>query len=201
MPFIPVPNTVALSLIHEFLGQRLSNTLYVKQDGPINPSDLTDLATTAANLWAQQIMPRLSGDTRFVLVSAKDLSAQNGLVFDYTGPPLPVTGGASGQPLPSNIAAVLSLRTGRAGRSFRGRIYLGGFSELQSDGNFLFGNILEQLRQGLIQVIDGLNTGSRRVVVVSRFSEKQPRTVGITTPVLSVLARTVRLASQRKRLP
>jgi len=201
MPFIPVPNTTALSLIHEFLGQRMSNTLYVKQDNPITPFDLADMASTAASLWAQHIMPRLSNSTRLVLVSAKDLSVQNGLVIDYTGQPLPVSGGAMGQPLPSNIAVVLSLRTGRAGRSFRGRIYLGGFSELQSDGNFMPAGLLEQLRQGLLQVIDGLSTGSRQVVVVSRYAEKQPRAVGLVTPVTSVLARTVRLASQRKRLP
>jgi len=201
MQFIPVINTVALQFIHEYLGQRLSNTLYVKQESPITSADLADLASNAAGLWATNIMPHLSGDTRFVLVSAKDLSAQNGLVYDYTGTPLPTTGGAMGQPLPSNVAAVLSLRTGRAGRSYRGRLYLGGFTELQSDGNFLPTGILENLRQGLINVITALNTGTRQVVVVSKFTANQPRTTGVTTPVTTVLARTIRLASQRKRLP
>ena len=201
MQFIPVINTVALRFIHEYLNQRISNTLYVKQDNPVTPSDLTDLAATAANLWAQNIMPKLSSSTNFVLVSAKDLTTQNGLVFDYTDTPLPLRGGVSGQPLPSNVAVVLSLRTGRAGRSYRGRVYLGGFSETQSDGNYMFGNLLEQLRTGLLQVINGLNTGSRNVVVVSRFFENNPRSTGVTTPITSVTARTVRLASQRKRLP
>ncbi len=201
MTFIPVTNTIALRFVHTFLGQPLSNTLYVRQTDPVTAFDVVDLATTGADLWGQYIMPMLSSDTRLILVSAKDLTTQSGLVFDYTGTPLPVSGGAPGQPLPSNVAAVLSLRTGRAGRSFRGRLYLGGFTELQSDGNFLPPATLDQLKQRLRQLIDDLNTGTRQVVVVSRYSENQPRTTGLTTPVVSVVVSTLRLASQRKRLP
>jgi len=80
-------------------------------------------------------------------------------------------------------------------------LYLGGFSETQSDGNFFFGNLPTLLRDAISNVIQGLNSGTRQVVVVSRFTENNPRTVGETTPVIAVLARTVRVASQRKRLP
>jgi len=201
MAFIPVPNTVAATLVHTFLSQRMTNTIYTRFENPINPSDLENLATDLVNLWAQNVMPYLSNQTSLVGVSCKDLTVQNGQVYEYTGTPLPVSGDVAGPALPSSVAVVVSLRTGRAGRSYRGRLYLGGFSETQSDGNFFFGNLPTLLRDAISNVIQGLNSGTRQVVVVSRFTENNPRTVGETTPVIAVLARTVRVASQRKRLP
>jgi len=201
MTFIPVPNTVALTLVHEFLAQRITNTLYVAYDRPVNPSDLGDLVSDVLPLWSQQIMPRLSTAARLVAIAARDLTAQNGLSFEYSGTPLPVTGGAAGSPLPSSVSIVVSLRTGRAGRSYRGRLYFGGFSEPQSDGNFFFNDLPTLLQNALSNVISGLNTSTRSVVVVSRFFAGSPRAVGITTPVTAVLARTKRVATQRRRLP
>jgi hypothetical protein len=201
MAFIPVVNTMAATLIHEFLSQRMTNTIYVRQDNPITPTDLTDVANSLVTLWSQNVMPRLSNQTRFVGVSVRDLSVQNGLVFDYTGQPLPVSGGVAGPPAPSSVAIVVSLRTTRAGRSYRGRLYLAGFSETQTDGNFFNGNLPTLLATAVSNVLLGLTTGSRVPVVVSRFFEKNPRPTGVTTPITAVAARTVRVASQRKRLP
>jgi hypothetical protein len=42
---------------------------------------------------------------------------------------------AAGQALPKQLAMCITLRTSGAGRSNRGRIYLGGFSETQNDAN------------------------------------------------------------------
>lgn len=201
MTFIPVINTIAGTLIHEFLGQRMTNTVYVRQDNPITPADLEDVANSLTTFWTQEVMPLLSNQTRLVGVAARDLSVQNGLVFDYTGPPLPFSGGVPGPPAPSSIAVVVSLRTGRAGRSFRGRLYLAGFSETQTDGNFFFADLPTLLATRVSNVLLGLTTGTRIPVVVSKFFEGNPRPSGVTTPITAVAARTVRVASQRKRLP
>jgi hypothetical protein len=201
MAFIPVVNTMAATLIHEFLSQRLTNTIYIRQDNPITPADLGDIASSLVTLWAQNVMPRLSNQTRFVGVSVRDLSVQNGLVFDYTGQPLPVSGGIPGPPAPSSVAVVVSLRTDRAGRSYRGRLYLAGLSETQTDGNFFNGNLPTLLANAVTNVLLGLATGTRVPVVVSKFFNKNPRPSGVTTPITAVAARTVRVASQRKRLP
>jgi hypothetical protein len=192
---------MAATLIHEFLSQRLTNTIYIRQDNPITPADLGDIASSLVTLWAQNVMPRLSNQTRFVGVSVRDLSVQNGLVFDYTGQPLPVSGGIPGPPAPSSVAVVVSLRTDRAGRSYRGRLYLAGLSETQTDGNFFNGNLPTLLANAVTNVLLGLATGTRVPVVVSKFFNKNPRPSGVTTPITAVAARTVRVASQRKRLP
>jgi len=201
MPFIPVPNTVACRLVHEFLQQPITNTLYVNYDSQPDLADLTSLASVLISQWEQKIMPKLSSWAKFTQVSLRDLTSSSGIVYEYAGPPLPVSGGAMGQPLPSSVAVVVSLRTGLAGRSFRGRLFFGGFSEQQSDGNYMGGNLPTQLKDALTEVIDAINTADRRVVIVSRYTQNQPRSTGIVTPVVSVLARTVRLATQRKRLP
>jgi hypothetical protein len=201
MAFIPVLNTVSCRLVHSFLGQPLTNTLYVNYDHQPDFTDLTSLASVLVNAWSQQIMPNLSTWARFVSVSLRDLTTSSGVVYDYSGPPLPVAGGELGSPLPSSVAIVLSLRTGLAGRSFRGRLFIGGFSENQSDGNYMFNNLPTVLKDRLTNVIDAINTADRRVVVVSRYNEQQARPTAVVTPVTSVLARTVRVASQRKRLP
>jgi hypothetical protein len=201
MPFIPVPNTVACRLVHLFLQQPITNTLYVNYDTQPDFTDLTTLASVLVSQWQQKIMPKLSTQTKLTTVSLRDLTTASGIVYEYSGPPLPVSGGAAGPPLPSSVAVVVSLRTGLAGRSFRGRLFFGGFSETQSDGNYMLNNLPVQLKDALVDVIDAINTTSRRVVVVSRYAQNQPRSTGVVTPVVSVLARTVRLATQRKRLP
>jgi len=201
MTFIPVPNTVGVRLIHQFLGQPITNTLYVRYSTQPDFTDLTTLAGVVANLWVNNIMNKLSNQTVLSLISLRDLTTNAGIVYDYSGPPLPATGAWGGPPCPSSVATVFSLKTGLAGRSYRGRLYLGGFSEQQTDGNFLLSSILNALRDGLLAVIDGINDANRQVVVVSRYNENQPRQTAVTTPVQSVQVRTFRLASQRKRLP
>jgi hypothetical protein len=201
MAFIPVPNTVACRLFHEFLGQPITNTLYVNYNSQPDFTDLTTLASLLATQWAQKIMPQLSNQVQFRSISLRDLTTASGAVYDYSGPPLPIFGGVAGPPLPSSVAIVLSLRTGLAGRSFRGRLFLGGFSETQSDGNYMFGNLPNVLRDALVDIVDAITSLDRRVVVVSRFSGGQPRTTAVVTPVTAILARTVRVATQRKRLP
>lgn len=43
-------------------------------------------------------------------------------------------GGEAGDPLPENVAALVSLRTDRRGRSYRGRCYWPGYTEASADG-------------------------------------------------------------------
>jgi len=201
MPFVPVANTVACRLVHLFFQQPITNTLYVNYDTQPDFTELTTLASVLVSQWQQKIMPKLSTQAKLTTVSLRDLTTASGIVYEYSGPPLPVSGGVAGPPLPSSVAVVVSLRTGLAGRSFRGRLFFGGFSETQSDGNYMLNNLPVQLKDALVDVIDAINTTSRRVVIVSRYAQNQPRSTGVVTPVVSVLARTVRLATQRKRLP
>lgn len=46
---------------------------------------------------------------------------------------LPKAGTASAEPLPAQNAALFSFRTGKIGRSYRGRVYVPGFTEAHTD--------------------------------------------------------------------
>lgn len=201
MPFIPVPNVVEYRVVHRYLNQPLTNSIYVQYDQPPSPNDLQSGCSQLAQLWATNIMPNLSSDCVFTQVFARDLSFQSSFVYTYTGVPLPVSGGAFGQPMPSHVAVVVSLRTGLAGRSYRGRLYIGGLTELQVDGDYPNVGIRNAITAGVSAVIVGMLTTDRRCVVVSRYTAGRPRNPGVANPILSVLNVTQRVGSQRKRLP
>lgn len=65
---------------------------------------------------------------------------------------LAINGGDSSDPLPAQLAAVISIRTTRAGRSGRGRVYCGGFCE---DSNTA-GSINAALHTALLAYGSGL---------------------------------------------
>jgi len=201
MPFIPVPNVVEYRMVHTYLNQRLTNSIYVQYDQPPSPNDLQTGAQQIAQLWAANIIPNLSSDCVFTEVYARDLSFQSSFVYTFTGTPLPVSGSAFGQPMPSHVAVVVSLRTGLAGRSYRGRLYIGGLTELQVDGDYPNPAVRNAITVGVSAVIVGMLGATQRPVVVSRYQAGLPRNPGVATPILSVLNVTRRVASQRKRLP
>jgi hypothetical protein len=83
-----------------------------------------------------------------------------------------VTGSNSGsQPLPAQVAAVVTLRTAKRGRSFRGRIYAFGFTEATNQADATIEAIVAQ---NLTDRLEGLNAGlqaeavSATIVVASR---------------------------------
>lgn len=69
--------------------------------------------------------------TQLVRVGVRDLRADNQPEFRGTG--AAAAGTAVGDPLPVQVATCITLRTAMAGRSFRGRVYLGGFAESEND--------------------------------------------------------------------
>jgi len=103
--------------------------------------------------------------------------------------------------MPSHVAVVVSLRTGLAGRSYRGRLYIGGLTELQVDGDYPNAGVRNALTAGVSAVIIGMLGANQRPVVVSRYQAGLPRNPGVANPIISVLNVTQRVGSQRKRLP
>lgn len=68
----------------------------------------------------------------FQQVDVYDMRTQDGPVAISLPPSIPF-GGSAG-PLPLSVCAVLTLRTTKRGRSFRGRVFLAGFHEAAWDG-------------------------------------------------------------------
>lgn len=74
---------------------------------------------------------------------------------EYVSTETPVVGTGSGDALPNQLAAVVTLRTAKAGRSFRGRVYLGGAIEAE---NTSVGRIATAYNTALASFMDGVQT-------------------------------------------
>lgn len=93
--------------------------------------------------------------------------------------------------LPDQVATVVSLRTGLAGRSFRGRMYLP-LNGLSLDANAqLSSSSIGLVADAAKDLVDDINAGGLEVVVMSA-------TQTLTTPVTSIIVDSI-LDTQRRR--
>jgi len=92
------------------------------------------------------------------------------------------------------------LRTGIAGRSFRGRTYLAGLIASEVVNNQLDGGRALGMVSGLDQVRQDMAALNFFLVVVSRVHNGAPRVTGVATTVTSILAVDNRVDTQRRRL-
>lgn len=104
--------------------------------------------------------------------------------------------------MPNNVALVMSLRTGIRGRSYRGRVYVGGIPESNALGN----NALAAYRDALVDRYDdllifavGIGIPDAQLVVLSYFANGVVRASPVATPVSSVTADT-RFDTMRRRM-
>lgn len=211
MPFIPVPNTIAIDVIYDWDGQIVENTLYYKHAAPSDIAIENQVDVVTAYI-RETIMPLLSELIQLVRVVGTLLDAVDAFTVTNTTD-LPQGGAileATAKSFPGNVTLAVSFRTSAAGRSGRGRNYVPGLVDLR-DGN----SLLDDVYAG--QVADawaGLRTlGSEdgwNQVVVSRYSGSTivdgkkvptPRAEGITNVVNNILIVDRTLDSQRRRLP
>jgi len=104
--------------------------------------------------------------------------------------------------LPNSVSLCLTVRTAFTGRSARGRIFAMAPTVVQAPvPNF----VTTGYRDAIVAAYEACRTRitslGYQMVVVSRFSGGAPRAVGITFPVTSIVARNLRLDSQRGRMP
>lgn len=200
MTFVPVPATVQLRVQQTYLDIPIETTMYFRAgEVAFNAAAALALATAVRDAWATNMMPNLNTNCLIRQVAALDMSSATGFSV-VSSLVTPVAGGRAGTPTPGNVAFVLTKRTANRGRSFRGRAYIGGLDELDTDGN----NLLQSRASAILTsynavVTAGLGPGWQHVVV-SRVANGAPRVTGVATPVAAVEVRDLRLDSQRGRL-
>lgn len=197
MPTQLVPNGIKLELNGVQNGIPIVNVLHVSCGVPITPTELEEAATTVANWF---VLNNALFHTSYTLanVTATDLSVANGsqhievLLAGNVG-----TG--SGGPAAANAAVVTSLRTAFTGRSFRGRIFLGGMAQSAlADAQNITGAAALAYSNAIQDLIDALNTAGYVLSVLSRVSGGILRVTGILTEIISIITDT-KIDSQRRR--
>ena len=155
----------------------------------------------------------LTQDGSFLQVNARDLTTETSASIVATDG-LPLTGEDTGAHLQAGLCWALTLRTGLAGRNFRGRIYPFGFTQdlVASEGS----NSIDSTRGGkvvdaynaLIAAVAGSDGTHNRLVVASKYHQvvegtppTVPRDAGVMTPVTSIGSSTYLIDFQRRRAP
>lgn len=200
MAFIPATNVAEVVLRYTQQGQQTVNTLYFLRDEAWTLVAMNTLGEAIRD-WYDELLSTIQNQTtRLDTITVTDLTTQTSPSIDITEG-LPITGTASGTPLPNNVTLAITFKTQQRGRSFRGRNYSVGMQTSYVSGNGALSTYVEALEASYDELNgDIMGDGSAQHVVLSRYSSNNPRTTGLATPVSSYQANST-LDSQRRRLP
>jgi hypothetical protein len=200
MAFIPAPQVAQVVVKHLLEGEALNNVFAFALATPPLEANLNALAAAMQEAWSGSIMPQLSVDMTLVEVTARDLTTQDGVQVS-SAPAATVVGGIGGDCLPASVAYCMTHRTALIGRSRRGRTYFGGIPESVCGGNNVTTTFSDDLQSAWFDVVTDVGVSGWQFGVLSRYTNKLPRTVAVWTPVTSSIFRDLRVDSQRGRLP
>lgn len=181
-----------MAVNQDLTGKAIVNTFYVHYSGTFTSAMVNSIGANVKAAYGNLLQ---STDWTFGDVVCTDLSVEGGAQFVYSSH---YDGADDNQPLPFQTAAGVTWLTGRIGKSYRGRSFLGGFCEDVSDGRDLSGplqTVVASFADDLIAAPSGLG----ELVVVSRFHRNPdttpgqphsiPRTTNITTPINGYVVR------------
>jgi hypothetical protein len=186
MPFQPVTDA-ALCVVHgawtngvpveTILGVKLTSTL----DQTLADSITSDIAAAYDAMGSP-----FSTDLTLNGVTVTDLRTDPAPQFESVAGSFPITGGDSVGALPLQTAALVSWKTALRGKSYRGRSYLPGFCEDESNGR----DVGTDLREAIEDWAESLIAASHDFGVISRRTTiggvpNQLRAAGIITPFTS----------------
>lgn len=199
MPFIPVPNTAAVSIGFINNGKPGSNNIHFSKATPWSLADLSALGTYIQTWFST--FPLAQAHTLFSWQDYRimDLETASSPVLEQNFSSV-ITGLETSNPLPNNVAFVVTFRTVNRGRSFRGRIYQSGIAEAHCNGNLVtttYANAIEGFWDYPASTTPPAGSWHS---VVSRFSNNAPRAAGINTPVTGYDTNT-QVDTQRRRMP
>jgi hypothetical protein len=130
-----IANTVQVRILWALSGQGAVNVLHgiVATGFVVNQSVANTLGSAVKAAFTTHLASLMPANCGITKVGLRDIRIANGTEFLDAG--TAASGSAVGDPLPTSTALCVTLRTDKAGKSFRGRTYLGGFAETQNDTN------------------------------------------------------------------
>ncbi|GAH26904.1 unnamed protein product [marine sediment metagenome] len=185
-----------------FEGKPSVNVHFVYQDAPASP--ITDAALlSAANAFYNGIYDewRTRAATAWTCenIQAYDYSREGGNVID-TDESMGFGGALATQASPSQVCAVVSQRTARTGRSYRGRNYIVGLNESTVTDNELNNDLITDLGAMYAQIRSDLSVVDLSHVVYSLWNGGVKRTTPEPTDIIGTIV-DGRPDTQRRRLP
>src|SRR5262245_15444720 len=154
-PPLVVSNAAQLRCIFS-MGNEVAINVYgcrVDTATQINQALANTLGTAIKGAWTSNLATVSPASTSLQRVGIKDIRSANLPEFRDTGA---VTAGTGvGDALPATLAQLMTLRTALAGKSFRGRTYVGGFTEAE---NTATGETLTGLNSAVLAYMQAIQT-------------------------------------------
>jgi len=199
MAFQSVPNCAEAVIRGLALTKPIANVVGFKFGSLPVEADLQQLADTVDAWVGSDYLPLVSNATTYLVTNVRGLTVENDVeafAATATGP-----GTQTGSAMPANATLCLTLRSGKTGRSARGRFYAWPFSSsVLADAQ----NVTSGYGTALAAALNHLKTLAAidgwQMVVISRFALGVARPVGITFPVSAIESRNTLVDSQRGRL-
>lgn len=131
-----IPETCQCQMVFAVAGRNTSVVFHYKIPAgtPVNVTLSDAVFTALKSRWNSNLAALCSSSTTFTGVNLRDLRDQGFPLVPSTGASAAGTAPTT-DTLPRQIAACLTVRTGKAGRKFRGRMYMPGFAEVANDVN------------------------------------------------------------------
>ena len=207
MPFVPVLHTALVEVRMELVGQRVENTLWVKSVDLLDTDALTAIGEAVKAWWISDYAPQVTDLVSLTEVVVTDQTTATGGQVSVNGDH--ELGGQIGGTVPTNATFAVSFRTALRGRAFRGRNYIVGIPlEQLAETNVVTSSWADAIVTAYENLLTQLADVDFTWVVASRFSGVDPdtgnpipRTTGVATPIISVVAADLTIYSQRRRLP
>lgn len=199
MAFVPIPNTAEVAVRFLQDGQNLANVWHVAYEGFGSDEKMGEIAQRTIEIWQTNVRPIVSNAVTLLEVSVVDQSIEGGFAA-LASPVTNNTGALADAMMPNSTTVAVKKATGRAGRSYRGRLYHIGLCENQVLANRIAPVVQTSINAAYAAYIGGYGTISCTWVVASTYSNQAPRAIGVVTPILAVSVDPV-IDSQRRRLP
>jgi hypothetical protein len=188
MPQVPIPSTYRVVSIHSFTGEEIVNVVHCHKVAGGN-AEMDGVRDRFHTFWvnSSSSSPKGVNDQVQIKCHLTKISVQD---ISTTPFPVPrettynVAGSDAGNPLPLQTSLVISLKTDLAGRSYRGRFYLGGITAAMNtdDGSYPRPSSTKANNVGLAfdALVTGLISDGTYMVVSSRLKRESHQVKGIS---------------------
>lgn len=199
MAFQPVPDTARFSIVHDnYVSNVAINVLYFRNTTQWGLPDLITACNTLKDAWVAQVIPLMVSSARLARIEARGERAQTDVAYQLALSP-GVQGGFNSEMLPLQCSLCITHLSGFTGRSARGRTYFPFLAEDAQNGGIMFDSRVAQYVGALQYVRDQMAAIGWQHVIVSRYSNKQKRTIAETLDVIGYRARDNEIDTQRRR--
>jgi hypothetical protein len=196
MAFQAVPDAAEVVLVFGSSAYEFTNTLWVTRPGFIE-AEMTSLAVAIDNAWLTLVTKPLSSAYRLKQVAVYDQREDGAPVIRYNN--AAGTGSHAGEIADRQSAMVVTLRTSVRGRSGRGRLFLGGWTEgTMQAGEFQAANVT-QVTTWIAALAAAITNQGWVWSVCSRRHDNAARPVPLTFPITSFEVRSALPGSQNRR--